>query len=51
MIEARQRSEPSFCRGPGEVFLAVGIVGGARLSGESGRNPLGVEVAGGARLP
>ena len=39
MIEARQRPEPSFCRGPGEVLLAVGVVGGAQLLGEFGRNP------------
>ena len=39
MIEARQWPEPGFCRGLGEVLLAVGVVGGARLPGEPGRNP------------
>ena len=28
LIEARQRSEPGLCGGPGEVLLAVGVVGG-----------------------
>ena len=28
LIEARQRSEPGLCRGPGEVLLVVGVVGG-----------------------
>ena len=28
LIEARQWSEPDLCGGPGEVLLAVGVVGG-----------------------
>ena len=48
--EVRQRSESGPRRGPGGVLLAVGVVGGAQLPWESGRSPLGAEVAGGARL-
>ena len=45
------RMEPDSRRSLGGVLLAVGVMGGARLPWESRRSPLGVEVAGGARLP